>query len=90
MHKAARLGFSCGSSEVPRLYSTTKMKRKFRPDLTDYLPYVEALRDKLNEEAIYPMSLTDAVKISVERSIEKVLPQVVVNKKRKRYIKLDF
>jgi hypothetical protein len=66
------------------------MKRTFRPDLTDYLPYVEALRDRLNEEAVYPMSLTDAVKIAVERSIEKVLPQVVVNKKRKKYIRLEF
>lgn len=66
------------------------MKRQFRPDLTDYLPYVEALRDKLNEDALYPMSLTDAVKISLERSVEKVIPQVVVNKKRKRYIKINF
>lgn len=66
------------------------MKRKFRPDLSDYLPYVEALRDRLNEDAVYPMSLTDAVKIVLERSVEKVLPQVVVNKKRKRYIRLEF
>lgn len=66
------------------------MKRKFRPDLTDYLPYIEALRDKLNEDAVYSMSLTDAVKISLERSIEKVLPQVVVNKKRNQYVRLEF
>lgn len=66
------------------------IRHKFRPDLSDYLPYVEALRDKLNEDALYSMSLTDAVKIAVERSVEKVLPQVVVNKKRKKYIKINF
>ena len=66
------------------------MRRKFRPDLTDYLPYVEALRDRLNKGGYYTMSLTDAVKIAVEKSVEKVLPQVVVNKKRKKYIKIDL
>lgn len=77
---------SCGQNrEISRT-----MKRKFRPDLSDYLVYVEALKDKLNESALYPMSLTDAVKIAVERSIEKVLPDVIVNKKRKKYTRLEF
>ena len=67
------------------------MKQKFRPDLSDYIVYVEALRDRLNENAMYPMSLTDAVKICVEQVAEKVLPQVKINKKRKMYIKgLEF
>ena len=64
--------------------------REFRPDLTDYLVYVEALRDKLNEDAISPMSLTDAVKVCVEKAVEKMLPDVVVNKKRRKYIKINF
>ncbi|HLA88156.1 MAG TPA: hypothetical protein VJL10_09045 [Anaerolineales bacterium] len=63
---------------------------KYRPDLTDYLPCIEALADKLNEDAIYKMSRTDAVKIALEKALEKVVPDVVINKKRKRYIKLDF
>jgi len=63
---------------------------KYRPDLTDYLPCIEALADKLNEDAIYKMSRTDAVKIASSFNFEKVVPDVVINKKRKRYIKLDF
>ena len=63
---------------------------KYRPDLTDYLTWIEALADKLNEDAIYKMSRTDAVKIALEKALEKVVPDVVINKKRKRYIKLDF
>jgi hypothetical protein len=62
----------------------------YRPDLSDYLPYIELLADKLNEDAIYKMSKTDAIKIAVEKALEKVVPDVVVNKKRKKYIKLDF
>ena len=56
-------------------------KPTFRPDLTDYLPYIEALTDKLNEESISKMSRTDAVKIAIEN----VLPDVRVEKKRKLY-----
>ena len=63
---------------------------KYRPDLTDYLPCIEALTDRLNEDAIYKMSKTDAIKIALEKALEKVVPDVVINKKRKRYIKLDF
>ncbi|RPI95542.1 MAG: hypothetical protein EHM40_03010 [Chloroflexi bacterium] len=66
------------------------MKRQFRPDLTDYLPYVEALKDRLNDDGLYTMSLTDAVKIAVEKAIEKVVPDVIVNKKRKKYIRINF
>jgi hypothetical protein len=63
---------------------------KYRPDLTDYLPCIEALTDRLNEDAIYKMSRTDAVKIALERALEKVVPDVVVDKKRKLYQKLNF
>jgi hypothetical protein len=66
------------------------MKKKFRPDLSDYLVYVEALTDKLNEESLYKMSKTDAVKIAIERAIEKVLPDVVIHEKRKKYLRLNF
>lgn len=66
------------------------MKRTFRPDLTDYIPYIEALTDKLNEDGLEKMSRTDAVKIAIERSAEKLLPSLVINKIRKKYIRLDF
>ena len=50
------------------------MKKKFRPDLSDYLVYFEALTGKLN----------------IERAIEKVLPDVVIHEKRKKYLRLNF
>ncbi len=67
------------------------MKRPaFRPDLTDYLPYIEALVDKLNEESLFKMSRTDAVKIAIELACKNVLPDVRVEKKRKLYQTLKF
>ncbi|HNB53676.1 MAG TPA: hypothetical protein PK530_17130 [Anaerolineales bacterium] len=60
-------------------------KHTFRPDLTEYLPYIEALTDKLNEESIFKMSMTDAVKIAIEMACKNVLPDVRVEKKRKLY-----
>ena len=62
----------------------------FRPDLSDYEIYIMALVDKLNEEALYPMSKTDAVKLAIEKACKSLLPDVVIKPKRKRYIKLDF
>jgi hypothetical protein len=66
------------------------MKKKFRPDLSDYEIYVLALVDKLNEKALYPMSKTDAVKLAIERACKTVLPDVVIKPKRKKYETLEF
>lgn len=59
---------------------------KFRPNLTDYEILIMALVDKLNEKSVYKMNKTDAVKIAVEKAVKKVLPDVVIKPKRKRYI----
>jgi len=61
-----------------------------RIDLTDYEVYIRALQDKLNEDGAYRMSMTDAVKIAIEKAVEKVLPDVEIKKKRKQYIKINF
>lgn len=61
-----------------------------RIDLTDYEVYIRALQDKLNEDGVYRMSMTDAVKIAIEKAVEKILPDVEVKKKRKQYIKINF
>ena len=63
---------------------------QLRVDLTDYRPYIQALQDKLNEDGLYNMSMTDAVKIAIEKAVEKILPDVEVKKTRKKYVKLDF
>ena len=36
------------------------------------------------------MSMTDAVKIAIEKAVEKLLPDVEVNKTRKKYIEIKF
>ena len=67
-----------------------KNKTVFRPDLTDYAIYVDSLVDKLNEDGIYRMSRTDAVKLAIEQACKRVLPDVVIRQKRKRYVRLNF
>jgi len=65
--------------------TSDQKKHTFRPDLTEYLPYIEALTDKLNEESILKMNMTAAVKIAIEMACRNVLPDVRVEKKRKLY-----
>jgi hypothetical protein len=64
--------------------------KTLRIDLTDYRPYIETLVDKLNEDGVYQMSKTDAVKIAIEKAVEKLLPDVEIKKTRKKYIKINF
>lgn len=66
------------------------MKKKFRPDLSEYEIYVMALVDRLNEDSVFKMSKTDAVKFAIEKAVKNVLPDVVIKPKRKRYIKINF
>lgn len=44
----------------------------------DYLPFVQALADRLNADAMYAMSLTDVVKICVERAMQNYAPDVKI------------
>ena len=66
------------------------MKKKFRPDLSEYEIYVMALVDRLNEDSVFKMSKTDAVKFAIEKAVKNILPNVVIKPKRKRYIKINF
>jgi len=66
------------------------MTQTLRIDLTDYRPYIMALVDRLNKDGVYTMSMTDAVKIAIEKAVEKLLPDVEVNKTRKKYIEIKF
>ncbi|HJS17323.1 MAG TPA: hypothetical protein VJ785_01145 [Anaerolineales bacterium] len=63
---------------------------QLRIDLTDYRPYIQALQDRLNADGLYTMSMTDAVKIAIEKAVEKLLPDVEIKKTRKKYIKINF
>ena len=62
----------------------------FRPDLTEYRVYVEMLQDRLNEESLLKMSMTDVVKILIERAVSEYYPDVEIKRIRKIYQKLDF
>lgn len=66
------------------------MKKTFRPDLSDYEIYVMALVDKLNEDAAFKMSKTDAVKLAIEKAVKNLLPDVEIKPKRKRYVVLGL
>jgi hypothetical protein len=61
-----------------------------RIDLTEYRPWIEMLRDRLNEDGVYQMSLTDAVKIAIEGALERLVPDVVITRTRKRYIEIKY
>ena len=64
--------------------------RRLRVDVTEYRVYIEALADALNERGAYRMSLTDAVKIAIEKAVEKLMPDVELKKTRKKYIEINF
>lgn len=65
-------------------------KPKTRIDLTDYRVYLDALVNRLNEDAFYKMSMTDVVKLLVEKAMKNYCPDVIVNPKRKKYIRLEI
>ena len=56
-----------------------------RPDLTDYRVYIDVLLDRLNEDAVYKMSISDLMKLLVEKAMQNYCPDVVIKPKRKRY-----
>lgn len=71
--------------------NTSQGRKKFRPDLSGYYEIlIMALVDKLNQDAVYKMSKTDAVKMAIEQAAQILLPDVEIKPKRKRYIKFDF
>lgn len=61
-----------------------------RIDLSDYRPYIEVLTDRLNRDSLNKMSMTDAVKIAIEGAMQKIAPDVMIVKTRKKYERLNF
>ena len=59
------------------------MTGMFRPDLTEYRAYLEMLRDRLNEDALQKMSLTDVVKIIIEKAVSEYHPDIEIKRVRK-------
>jgi hypothetical protein len=44
----------------------------------------------LNEDAVFKMSKTDAVKLAIEKAVKNLLPDVEIKPKRKRYVVLGL
>ena len=61
--------------------STTKT----RPDLSDYRVYIDVLLERLNQDSVYKMSVTDLIKLLIEKAMKEYCPDVVIKPKRKRY-----
>ena len=66
---------------------------KKRPDVTSHNAIFEAILEKLNEDALYPLTFTDIVKICGERAFVALYPEredELNGLPRKRYNRIDF
>ena len=58
---------------------------KTRPDLSEYRIYIDVLLERLNQDSVYKMSVTDLIKLLIENAMKEYCPDVVIKPKRKRY-----
>lgn len=65
---------------------------KVRPDLTSHIALISDILHKVNEEALFALSVTDIVKLAIERMWLSAFPgeKLPDGLKRKRYIRLQF
>ena len=64
-----------------------------RIDITSHSDIFEAIRQELNKDALYPLTLTTVVKLCGERAFSKLFPDRVGELHglpRQRYEKIDF
>jgi len=47
-----------------------KLVRVLRPDLTSYRVYIEVLLDRLNQDSVYKMTVTDLLKLLIEKAVK--------------------
>lgn len=64
--------------------------RTLRPDLTEYRIYIEVLLERLNRDSVYKMSVTDLVKLLIEKAMKEYCPDVVIKSRRKPYIEITL
>jgi hypothetical protein len=48
------------------------------------------LTAQVNEDALFPLSLTDVVKMCIEKVAKEKFPDVKFESKRKRFVRLDY
>lgn len=62
---------------------TTQYRPETRPNLTDYCIYIDVLLERLNRDSVYKMSVTDLIKLLIEKAMKEYCPDVVIKPKRK-------
>ena len=58
--------------------------------MTEYRVYIDALLDRLNQDSVYKMSVTDLMKLLIEKAVKEYCPDVVIKPKRKRYVTITL
>jgi hypothetical protein len=64
------------------------MKKKFRPDLTEYNGMADDIVAKLNSDSWFCLSKTDVVKIALERFYKDAFPEKNIPKMKRKYFVL--
>lgn len=65
--------------------NNTQYLPETRPNLTDYRIYIDVLLERLNRDSVYKMSVTDLIKLLIEKAMKEYCPNVVIKPKRKRF-----
>lgn len=65
--------------------NNTQYLPETRPNLTDYRIYIDVLLERLNRDSVYKMSVTDLIKLLIEKAMKEYCPDVVLKPKRKQY-----
>ena len=69
----------------------TAKNTPYRPPLTEYLPMLERMAEKLNERALYPFSVLDIVRLSIEELYKRMFPgEELPPTPRRKYYRIDF
>ena len=67
-----------------------KLVRVLRPDLTSYRIFIEVLLERLNQDSVYKMTVTNLLKLLIEKAMKEYCPDVVIKKDRKRYVTITL
>lgn len=62
-----------------------RLNKKTRPDLSNYRVYIDVLLERLNRDSVYKMSITDLIKLLIEKAMKEYCPDVAIKQNRKRY-----
>lgn len=68
-----------------------QMMKTYRPPLSDERrKMLHEIARKLNEDALFPVSVHDALNMAIDRAYSSLFPKKHISAKRKRYYRIDF